>query len=63
MNDCPCCTNLMLRHIRNHEVYWFCRHCWQVMPNWNTDQSLSLINFNQDLSLSQHWFQPDSIAR
>ena len=23
----------MLRHFRNHRTYWFCRHCWQEMPN------------------------------
>ncbi|MBD2463464.1 hypothetical protein H6G89_20890 [Oscillatoria sp. FACHB-1407] len=22
----------MLRHVRHHEVYWFCRTCWQEMP-------------------------------
>lgn len=22
----------MLRHVRNHQVYWFCRHCWSEMP-------------------------------
>ncbi|MFN6485911.1 MAG: hypothetical protein RMY33_032675 [Nostoc sp. DedQUE03] len=23
----------MLRHIRLQETYWFCRQCWQEMPN------------------------------
>ncbi|ASC70561.1 hypothetical protein XM38_015010 [Halomicronema hongdechloris C2206] len=32
MATCPCCTNHLMRHIRNQEVYWFCRHCWQAMP-------------------------------
>ena len=22
----------MLRHVRHHQIYWFCRHCWQEMP-------------------------------
>ncbi|PSB13076.1 hypothetical protein C7B61_05050 [filamentous cyanobacterium CCP1] len=32
MTTCPCCSNSMLRHIRHHQVYWFCRSCWQEMP-------------------------------
>ncbi|CUR33670.1 hypothetical protein PL9214520209 [Planktothrix tepida PCC 9214] len=32
MNTCPCCSESMLRHTRNHQVYWFCRHCWEEMP-------------------------------
>nr|WP_013334642.1 hypothetical protein [Gloeothece verrucosa]ADN17892.1 hypothetical protein Cyan7822_6045 [Gloeothece verrucosa PCC 7822] len=32
MNNCPCCSHIMLRHIRNHQLYWFCRNCWQEMP-------------------------------
>jgi hypothetical protein len=27
----------MLRHIRNQQVYWFCRHCWQEMPSSELD--------------------------
>ena len=23
----------MLRHFRRHKVYWFCRSCWQEMPD------------------------------
>ncbi|MEY3870422.1 MAG: hypothetical protein RLZZ338_4316 [Cyanobacteriota bacterium] len=33
MNTCPCCSNLLLRHIRSHSIYWFCSHCHQEMPN------------------------------
>ncbi len=32
MNNCPCCSDQLLRHIHNHEVYFFCRTCWQEMP-------------------------------
>jgi len=32
MNYCPCCSHVLLRHIHGHEVYWFCRNCWQSMP-------------------------------
>jgi ribosomal protein L37AE/L43A len=29
---CPCCSDLLLHHIRGAENYWFCRSCWQEMP-------------------------------
>lgn len=32
MPICPCCADLLLPHIRSHEIYWFCRTCWQDMP-------------------------------
>lgn len=32
MYNCPCCADLLLSHIRHHQVYWFCRTCWQDMP-------------------------------
>ncbi len=30
---CPCCSNTMLHHIGNDRDYWFCRSCWQKMPD------------------------------
>jgi ribosomal protein L37AE/L43A len=36
--DCPCCSNRMLRHFRQQQVYWFCRECWQEMPVYNLNQ-------------------------
>lgn len=30
---CPCCSSPMLHHIGNHREYWFCRNCWQEMPD------------------------------
>ncbi|MEH1950109.1 MAG: hypothetical protein V7K77_24615 [Nostoc sp.] len=43
MNYCPCCSSLLLEHIRGAETYWFCRHCWQEMPvyDWNESSSFS----------------------
>jgi ribosomal protein L37AE/L43A len=29
---CPLCGNLLLRHIQQNYVYWFCRHCRQAFP-------------------------------
>ena len=34
MNDCPCCSGSLIRHIRNNGIYWFCPSCWQEMPNF-----------------------------
>ena len=30
---CPCCSTPMLRHLDRRREYWFCRHCWQEMPD------------------------------
>ncbi|MGA9378387.1 MAG: hypothetical protein WBV73_06415 [Phormidium sp.] len=32
-STCPCCSNTLLRHIRSTGVYWFCRRCYQEIPN------------------------------
>lgn len=32
MTNCLCCNNQLLRHIRGHNVYLFCRSCRQEMP-------------------------------
>lgn len=48
MNQCPCCSNSMLRHFRNHQTYWFCRSCWQEMPlldsQWDNESQRDSIN-------------------
>lgn len=33
MNNCPCCSTQMLRHSRHSQIYWYCLHCKQEMPN------------------------------
>ncbi|PIG92311.1 hypothetical protein CSQ79_16950 [Gloeocapsopsis sp. IPPAS B-1203] len=40
MNNCPCCSDQLLRHIHNHEVYFFCRTCWQEMPVLSEEYNL-----------------------
>lgn len=32
MTNCPCCSDHLLRCIREHELHYFCRTCWQEMP-------------------------------
>lgn len=44
MNYCPCCSNLLLKHIRNSQSYWFCRTCWQEMPVISLSVSASLAD-------------------
>jgi ribosomal protein L37AE/L43A len=44
MNHCPCCSNLLLKHIRNSHTYWFCRSCWQEMPVMSLNLSVSLAD-------------------
>ncbi|MBE8999987.1 MULTISPECIES: hypothetical protein [unclassified Nostoc] len=39
MNYCPCCSSLLLEHIRGADSYWFCRHCWQEMPVYKLNES------------------------
>ncbi|WP_416676289.1 hypothetical protein [Egbenema bharatensis] len=36
LNECPCCSEQLLRHARHGQVYWFCLHCRQEMPNLTT---------------------------
>ncbi|MBS9385537.1 hypothetical protein PN450_02935 [Dolichospermum lemmermannii CS-548] len=36
VNTCPCCGGSILRHVRHHEVYWFCLSCRQEVPVLNT---------------------------
>jgi ribosomal protein L37AE/L43A len=27
MTNCPVCSDILLRHVRSSETYWFCRRC------------------------------------
>ncbi len=27
MNSCPHCSHNLLRHLRSHNLYWYCSHC------------------------------------
>jgi ribosomal protein L37AE/L43A len=39
INACPCCSEVLLRHVRQGGVYWFCSHCRQEMPNFSLPSS------------------------
>jgi hypothetical protein len=47
MSNCPCCSNQMQRHIRSRQIYWFCRHCWQEMPNLDSDRVGLLLSHHR----------------
>jgi hypothetical protein len=32
IQNCPCCSDKLLRHIQGASIHWFCRSCWQKMP-------------------------------
>jgi hypothetical protein len=65
MTSCPCCTNQMLRHIRQSQVYWFCRQCWQEMPVYplNSYGSSLSINLVRDLSIKKQLFSEAVVLR
>ncbi len=46
MPKCPCCAEKLLRHVRHGEIYWFCSHCWQEMP----DLASAIVDRPKDLS-------------
>ncbi|MEO1145260.1 MAG: hypothetical protein AAFY26_06650 [Cyanobacteria bacterium J06638_22] len=43
MNSCPCCSEPLLRHVRHSNVYWFCPHCHQEMPNFSLQSAAQLL--------------------
>ncbi|MBW4565129.1 MAG: hypothetical protein KME32_29340 [Mojavia pulchra JT2-VF2] len=45
MNYCPCCSDVLLQHINGSKIYWFCRHCWQEMPE-SLSQRVGLLSEN-----------------
>jgi hypothetical protein len=65
MTSCPCCTNQMLRHVRQSQVYWFCRQCWQEMPVYplNSYGSSLSINLVRDLSIKKQLFSEAVVLR
>lgn len=31
--QCPCCSNTLLRHVRQGSIYWFCSDCRMEIPD------------------------------
>ncbi|MEC4804994.1 MAG: hypothetical protein SAJ12_05925 [Jaaginema sp. PMC 1079.18] len=51
--SCPCCSHSLLRHIRSQQIYWYCRHCHQAMPNLSLEIAANHINILNN-NLHQH---------
>lgn len=49
---CPCCSTTMLHHLGNHREYWFCRHCWQEMPDLEAVKQNNYYRQHQIVNLS-----------
>ena len=44
MNDlCPVCSSILLRHLQQHEITWFCSRCRQEMPNLDLSKMRSSV--------------------
>ena len=50
---CPCCSNIMLHYVSKHREYWFCRNCWQEMPNFESVNPNKYHRQNQIVKLSK----------
>ena len=60
MNTCPCCSEHLLRHVRNNSIYWLCPRCKQEMPvleliNSKLNHKIPGINIRKNLLSDQIW--------
>jgi hypothetical protein len=49
--DCPCCSDRLIRHIKNQQMYWFCRTCWERILPFDVEQQPSPV---EQPSLTAH---------
>ncbi|NMG20471.1 hypothetical protein DP116_13795 [Brasilonema bromeliae SPC951] len=62
MNECPCCSHQLLRHIRHQQVYWFCSSCRQEMPNFcNSVKASNLFSTTLSQRLSGYSMKVNTI--
>ncbi|MDJ0618113.1 MAG: hypothetical protein QNJ63_15435 [Calothrix sp. MO_192.B10] len=63
MADCPCCSHTLLQHVRGSLTYWFCRHCWQEMPVFSENRSITFTNlFAEQVSSKQEISQAKQVV-
>ncbi|HBL61405.1 MAG TPA: hypothetical protein DDZ80_24150 [Cyanobacteria bacterium UBA8803] len=60
MNDCPCCSNRLLRHIRHNTIYWYCSRCRQAMPVLDEGDVALHEEFQLRTTLNAFFAQPIS---
>ena len=51
MITCPCCSNILLRHLNSQKVTWFCLNCRQEMPIISLNKKHS---YNQRSQIKVH---------
>ncbi|HEY9803667.1 MAG TPA: hypothetical protein V6D25_25215 [Leptolyngbyaceae cyanobacterium] len=69
MITCPCCSGLLLPHIRSDaQIHWFCRHCWQDMPVFSLKTPvyftrIRVESFSHNFHNQQQSYNFDSISQ
>lgn len=63
MNDCPCCSSSMLRHIDHNRVYWYCSHCHQEMPNFSLEIAHRKVSYPDPRVLNQFSYRDPELAK
>lgn len=69
MISCPCCSGLLLPHIRSDaQIHWFCRHCWQDMPVFSIKTPVSFTGiiverFSRNFHNKQQTNKADSFSQ
>ncbi len=53
MQNCPCCSHTLLRHINHSNIYWYCPHCHQEMP----DLQGMVTNKRHSPSINDNWLE------
>ena len=49
---CPCCSNPMLHCLDHNREYWFCRNCWQEMPDLMSTMGKKCQQHNKQMNFS-----------
>jgi hypothetical protein len=45
-HNCPCCSYVLLRHVRLSGIYWRCSHCYQEMPVLDMSKYITTSIYN-----------------
>ena len=51
---CPICSSILLRHIHQSKLTWFCPGCRQQMPNFNSKSVLNISNKSLDQRVTKN---------
>lgn len=52
MSICICCGDRLVRHLNCQRIYWFCRSCYQEMPNIYESYACTISELSQQLATS-----------